>query len=208
MRHSYIIGIDEVGRGALAGPLTVGAVIIPIGFRPPRRSGLPPLRDSKRLSPRQRKIWVKHLEKCDVVSCVTARVTAGTVDRMNVSRAANIAAARACEKIIAGTGKPPTSFRVYLDGGLYLDPKTAPELEKLKSNTVVKGDEKINAIKLASIVAKVSRDRSMTRLGRRYPWYGFHMHKGYGTKKHIASIRRHGPSEIHRLTFVRNFVKV
>jgi ribonuclease HII len=205
-RARYVIGIDEVGRGALAGPLTVGAVVIPAGFRVPKGRDVPPLRDSKRLSRRQRELWVEKLKKCEDVAFVTARIKSKTIDRLNVSHAANVAAARACERTIALSCAAPSSFNVYLDGGLYLDKRTSPELVKLKAKTIVRGDEKINAIKLASITAKVSRDRYMVRLGRQYPKYGFDIHKGYGTKKHIRAIRRHGPSDVHRLTFLKNYL--
>ncbi|MEK9194630.1 MAG: ribonuclease HII, partial [Patescibacteria group bacterium] len=90
--------------------------------------------------------------------------------------------------------------KVYLDGGLYLN--NFPKPRTLKPKTLVKGDEKINAIKLASIAAKVTRDRYMVKLHKKYPRYRFNEHKGYGTKKHMRAIRKYGPSEVHRLTFV------
>ncbi len=79
-------------------------------------------------------------------------------------------------------------------------------MSNVRARTIVKGDEKFTAIKLASIVAKVTRDKFMNTLHKRYPQYGFAIHKGYGTKRHIAAIKKYGPSETHRATFIKNFV--
>lgn len=206
-RVKYTIGIDEVGRGALAGPLTVGAVLIPRGFRMSRKRGMP-LRDSKRLSHIQRERWVAHLREQPKIAYVTARVRPKTIDRVNVTHAANVAAARACKKILTYHNIPLHSARVCLDGGLFLDPKTFPELQKMRLRTITRGDEKVNAIKLASIVAKVSRDRYMRRLHNEYPVYRFDAHKGYGTKTHIRAVLVSGPSDVHRLTFLKKYIKV
>ncbi len=205
MRQKYIIGIDEVGRGALAGPLSVGAVAFRLGtiFEPSVLKNLKlSMRDSKKLTPKARGAWVKYLRKREDIKFRVASVSSKIVDRLNVSRAANLAATRAFEKLI-DERILKTKPLVFLDGGLYLMGDWG---RRLRVRTVVRGDEKVNAIKLASIVAKVHRDRLMVRRHEKYPHYGFPRHKGYGTARHIKSLRRHGLSEIHRKSFCRNFV--
>ena len=126
-----------------------------------------------------------------------ARVYPRGIERMNISAAANLAAQRAFNRLSAVHRlKPKTP--VFLDGGLFLGNGG----QRKKAKTIIKGDEKLTAIKIASIVAKVHRDRFMCRLAKRYPSYGFEMHKGYGTKAHLRAIKKHGPSAAHRLTFV------
>ena len=202
MRPKYVIGIDEVGRGALAGPLSVGVVAFRLGtgFDPTvLRSLKLHLRDSKKLTPKERERWVKYLRKREDIKFRVASVSSKVVDRLNVSRAANLAVTRAFEKL-ADERVLRTKPLVFLDGGLYLKGDWG---ERLRVRTIVRGDEKINAIKLASIVAKVHRDRLMTRRHEKYPHYDFPKHKGYGTARHIRSLRRHGLSDIHRKSFCK-----
>ncbi|MDO8585079.1 MAG: ribonuclease HII [bacterium] len=223
----WIIGIDEVGRGSLAGPVMVCALAMPHGFRifPELVEGLPKLRDSKQLSASQRECWAAWVKTQPDIHFMVARVYPRGIERMNISQAANLAATRACYRLLPELACPPKPWRrrvegvhngspsinsgrnikVLLDGGLYLrvNPRSYP---RLSASTIVKGDEKFTAIKLASIVAKVARDKFMHTLDVRYPQYGLAIHKGYGTKRHIAAIKKYGPSEIHRATFVKNFV--
>ena len=197
----FIIGIDEVGRGALAGPVVVAAVIIPRTLRF-RRRRLGQLRDSKRLTPKRREMWFDYLSEHPKISYAIARTSPGIVDRVNVTEAANLAAARAFMKLVSNfrSAERRTISKVYLDGGLYIRKK--PLTTGYKLQTIIKGDEKINAVKLASIVAKVSRDNYMIRLHKKCSVYSFHKHKGYGTKRHKKAIKKHGSSEFHRLTFL------
>lgn len=197
-RQQYIVGIDEVGRGALAGPVTVAAVAVPTGsgFRLPKSNIQ--LRDSKKLTPKQRGKWFDYLKGHPKIQYALARVYPRTIDRINITRAANLAALRAFAKLTTNCSLLPANFRVLLDGGLYLGNKKQPK----NVRTVIKGDEKMNSIKLASILAKVSRDRLMRKLAKKYPKYGFEIHKGYGTKAHRLAIKKHGPSRMHRLTFI------
>jgi len=202
MRSKYVIGIDEVGRGALAGPLSVGAVAIRlgVGFDPAVLKVLKlNLRDSKKLTPKGRERWVKYLRKREDIKFRVASVSSRVVDRLNVSRAANLAATRAFEKLV---DEPilRTKPLVFLDGGLYLKGDWG---KRLRVRTVIRGDEKFDAVKLASIVAKVHRDRLMVRRHKKYPHYGFPKHKGYGTARHIRSLKRHGLSDIHRKSFCK-----
>ncbi|TSA44189.1 ribonuclease HII [bacterium] len=205
MRPKYIIGIDEVGRGALAGPVTVGVVALRMGikFKPDVLKNLRiKLRDSKKLNPKMRERWVKYLKERGDIPFGVASVSPKIIDRMNISQAANLAATRAFLRL-ADYSVLKTKPLVFLDGGLYLKRNWG---KKLKVRTVIRGDQKIDAIKLASIVAKVHRDKLMTRRHKKYPRYSFPKHKGYGTALHMESLKRHGLSEIHRKSFCRNFI--
>ena len=248
-KANYIIGIDEVGRGALAGPVVVAALAAPTKLRIKNaelgikirsknskfffcqrqipggsilNSKLAKLRDSKKLSPKQREIWFEWIKKhSNILENVgmfyaVASVSPKIIDKINISQAANLAASRAFNRLtknsrlrrgFGGQVKlKAKNFQVFLDGGLYLNknirvnPRSHP---RISASTIIKGDEKIPAISLASIVAKVSRDRMMVKLHGKYPKYCFDKHKGYGTKLHYKKIKKHGPSKIHRLTFFR-----
>lgn len=228
-RHNYIIGIDEAGRGPLAGPVTAAAVILPRNFSAFGGSAVGrqfsisnfqknskfKLRDSKKLTPKQREIWFQYITKELALPHVVASVSAKIIDKINISNAANLAARRAFEKLIANCRI--ANCKIFLDGGLYLD-KSKIKKQKFKTprtncfaiirgkqiknvKTIIKGDERIPVIALASIVVKVSRDRMMLRFHKKYPQYGFDRHKGYGTKKHIKAIKKFGYSPIHRKSF-------
>ena len=195
---SYIIGIDEVGRGALAGPVVVAAVALPKGFSP-RRNNMPPLKDSKQLSHSQRTKWLNYVKSDPHVFYASARVYQGKIDKKNISRAANIAASKALQRLLDQS--PVKKFSVILDGSLYLYDANH---KKLSSRTIIRGDERFISIKLASIVAKITRDEYMTRLHKKYPEYEFGRHKGYGTKLHKSMIKKYGVRDTHRLTFIKN----
>ncbi len=194
----YIIGIDEVGRGSLAGPVVVAAVALPAGAR------FRNLKDSKKLSADKREEWFAYVKK-ESIAYTVARVYPKGIDIINISGAANLAAVKSFSRLLGRLGiKRQKNLKIFLDGGLYLT-KSRPhsiKFENWQTKTIIKGDEKINAIKLASIVAKVTRDKYMKRLHNSYPQYNFHINKGYGTKNHIKSIKKHGSSEVHRRSFV------
>lgn len=198
---NYIIGIDEVGRGALAGPVTVAAIVLPINIRTSqvhRTCDVPKLKDSKKLSLRQREIWFDFIKK-SALSYEIAAVSPKIIDKINISNAANLAATRALQALTTDN-KQLTSdnYKIYLDGGLRLN-KVRCQMSDVRC--IIKGDEKIPAISLASIVAKVSRDRLMKKLHKKYPRYDFIHNVGYGTKKHIKAIKKYGLSQIHRRSF-------
>ncbi len=192
-----VVGIDEAGRGPLAGPVAVGCVVIRSRAV---RGAFPKTRDSKKLSPKQRDEWfaeIERLQKKGALSCAVRLVGARTIDTKGISFAI-----RQGISTVLNTLDLPKSTQIFLDGGL-----KAPEKYQ-HQKTIIKGDEKELSIALASIVAKVTRDRYMVRIAKKYPQYGFEIHKGYGTKAHISALRRNGLSPMHRKTFCRNLTSV
>jgi len=197
----YVIGVDEAGRGALAGPVVVGVVAIPKGFSPSKAT-LPPLRDSKKLSAHQRNIWFDYIKTHPDIFYTSASVYQASIDKKNIAKSANVAASRALDRIL---GRHVfTANSILLDGSLYLD---SPRHNALHARTIIRGDQKFICIKLASIVAKVTRDGYMIRLHKKYPVYEFGRHKGYGTEIHRNMIQKHGPSDSHRLTYLKNWLE-
>jgi ribonuclease HII len=209
-----VIGIDEVGRGSLAGPVVVAATVVPVRHAFPRALGK--LRDSKRLSPAKRKEWFSYLRRQCHLQFAVARTYERTIDRVNISQAANGTALRAFERLLAVLPKNTVIDRVVLDGGLYLGSQNGRQRMKTVDpssfkrgqffvQTIVRADEKVQSVMLASIVAKVTRDCYMVRVAKRFPAYQFEVHKGYGTATHTRALRRHGITPIHRLTFVKKY---
>jgi len=197
----YIIGIDEVGRGPLAGPVVLGVVAIPQNFRLKNKK-LGRLKDSKKLSEAQREKWFSYFTQEKQILFSVARAYPLQIDTINISRAANRAALHAYKRLVSRHKSLKNSHRVLLDGGLYLGNKSLSK-EKYGAKTVVKGDEKHLPIMIASIIAKVTRDRYMVRLAKKYPGYGFELHKGYGTAAHVKAIRKKGPTPAHRMSFLK-----
>lgn len=195
----YTIGIDEVGRGALAGPVVVVAAMVMGGS--PRNRPLGKLKDSKKLSAAQRERWYAYFASHPKIIFGVARVYPRQIEARNISQAANVAARRACARLISH-GAADRNLKIFLDGGLYLTNRKWQSINFPTAKTVVRADEKIAAVKVASIVAKVHRDRLMRRLAKKYPAYGFEIHKGYGTKKHREALVKIGPSKVHRRTFI------
>lgn len=184
-----LIGIDEAGRGPLAGPVVVAGVKFR-GERFPRRyKELGALKDSKKLSPQRREEWFKFLADYPKIEWATAVISPKLIDSINIARAANLGAGRVYKRLSGSKFIP-----AVLDGSLSL-PRYIPH------QTIIKGDEKFAIIAAASIFAKVKRDRIMRRLHRKYPMYGLDGHKGYGTKKHREAIKKNGLSSVHRRSF-------
>ncbi|NQV88147.1 MAG: ribonuclease HII [Parcubacteria group bacterium] len=189
----YIVGVDEVGRGPFAGPVTLGVCVVPIGFNKKFFRGL---RDSKKLSPEKRQEWFKKInqeKKSKKLRYSVFSVRASVIDKRGLSFAINFALNKA---LLLLKLKPNQCF-IFLDGGL-----RAPK-EFIFQKTVIKGDEKIPVISLASIVAKVTRDRKMVLFAKRYPKYGFEIHKGYGTLAHRRAIKKYSSCQIHRKSFLK-----
>ncbi|MES2059819.1 MAG: ribonuclease HII [Patescibacteria group bacterium] len=187
----HIIGIDEAGRGPLAGPVAVGVCAVEENFD---FSIFENLKDSKKLTEKRREEifeQMKLLKKEGKLNFSVALVPHTIIDSLGISHAIREGIKGVLQKI----SSDPKSCKIFLDGSL-----KAPA-EFLNQETVIKGDEKIPAISLASIAAKVTRDRHMVEMSREYSVYGFEIHKGYGTKAHLAAIKANGVSAIHRQSF-------
>jgi ribonuclease HII len=178
----WIAGVDEAGRGPLAGPVAAAAVILPPGFV------CPGLDDSKKLSPaRREKLHAALTGHPDLIwSVATADV--GEIDRLNILRATHLAMRRAVE----GLARQPD--HCLIDG---LPVRDFP----WPHDAIVKGDSRSLSIAAASIIAKVTRDRIMLEIDREFPQFGFARHQGYGTREHLAALRIHGPCRHHRRSF-------
>ena len=201
----HIIGIDEAGRGSLAGPVVVAAVLIPKNFYP-KSTTLPKLRDSKKLSSTQRQVWFEYLKSHPKISYATARIYQRKIEKLNIANCANLAALKVFNGLITKYQIRDTRYpSVFLDGSLYLGSKRS---QPSFARTIIRGDEKFISIKLASIVAKVTRDSYMISLHKKQPLYQFNLHKGYGTALHRALIHKHGPAEVHRLTYIKKYRKL
>lgn len=177
-----VAGIDEAGRGPLAGPVVAGAVILPPDFVGPN------LDDSKRLSEASRDANYEHLVNHPSVVWAVAIVEAGHIDQLNILRATHEAMRRAVVAL-------STPAAHALIDGLPVRPFPIPH------TALVGGDGLSLSIAAASVIAKVTRDRLMLAHAATWPEYGFERHKGYATKEHLASLRRHGPCPIHRRSF-------
>jgi len=177
-----VAGVDEAGRGPLAGPVVAAAVILPEDF------ALDGLTDSKKVSaPKREKIYAILTATAEILWAV-AEASVEEIDRLNILRATHLAMARAVQ------GLPSKPDHALVDGlpvrGLPID-----------HTAVVEGDTLSLSIAAASIIAKVTRDRLMVELDTRFPQYGFARHKGYGVREHLEALRNHGPCPAHRRTF-------
>ncbi len=188
-RPAFVIGIDEAGRGPLAGPLAVAGVKMKRGSRTARRA-LEGIKDSKKLSEKKREEWFAKIISNPNFSWAVSVLTPKTIDRINIARAANLGAYRVSQKL----GQDDLCH-VMMDGSLFLP-------SGILQSTIIRGDEKIPLISAASIIAKVTRDRIMRRIHKKYPQYGFDIHKGYGTTRHRYAIKKHGASSVHRKSFL------
>lgn len=223
----YIVGIDEVGRGPIAGPVAVCAFIFLVpdfekNIKEYSAENKLPLRDSKKLTQKQKEKWVKYFKEekekgnCDFA---VSTVSADDIDKIgivpSIQKALNNSLSRVTAQEIllvrssdeGGRGARPSKevspaslhiFNVYLDGGL-----KAP-VEYVNQETIIKGDELHPVISCASIVAKVTRDSLMDKYGLEYVGYGFETHAGYGTRAHYDAIKKHGLTPLHRKTFLKN----
>ena len=180
-QHRYIAGIDEAGRGPLAGPVVVAAVILPA------QHGLEGLDDSKRLRESQREALFPMIQEV-ADSWAVEIVPVEEIDRMNILRATFKGMQRAMVSL------DPQPSLALIDGN------RAPELD-VEVHTIVGGDHWVPAISAASILAKVTRDRLMQQYHDTYPEYGFSQHKGYPTAEHLERLKAHGPCPIHRRSF-------
>jgi ribonuclease HII len=184
-----VAGVDEAGRGPLAGPVVVAAVLFPTEWI---RNGLPAelagLNDSKQLTAEQREGYFAVLIGPGAVQFGIARIDAGTIDAINILQATHRAMNQALAQL------HPTPEHALVDG------LRVPSL-RFPHSALVKGDARSFSIAAASVLAKVTRDRLMLEYDRQFPVYGFAGHKGYGTRRHLAALAEHGPCPIHRRSF-------
>ncbi len=181
-----ICGVDEAGRGPLAGPVCAAAVILP------QELLLDGLNDSKKLTEKKRELLFPQIRE-KAISCSVAFADVEEIERLNILNATFLAMNRAVE----GLGCRPQL--ALIDGnrnrGIVME-----------SRCIIGGDGKCASIAAASILAKVSRDHLMLELAKEYPQYGFEKHKGYGTKAHYEALRKYGPCPIHRMSFLKSFM--
>ena len=187
-----MLGVDEAGRDRSQVPVAVGVIAVPANFIITRE--FPGLADSKQMSPIARmkmfRLLRKRMRDGDIQWCVRS-TSAERIDAWGLTRAVASASARGVRHL----APEPDGISVYLDGLL-----TAPD--EYDQQTIIGGDEAVPIIALASIAAKVVRDRLMTRLAKQFPEYGFEKHKGYGTKEHYKALKRYGLCTIHRRSFI------
>ncbi len=194
-KAKYIIGIDEAGRGPIAGPVSVGAFVF---INNSIKKDFSDARDSKKLTEKKREEIFERILKYHKNGDIKFAVfmsSSSVIDKKGIVFAIKSALSKCLEKI----NLKPEEVEVLLDGSL-----KAPE-KYLKQKTIIKGDDKVREISLASICAKVVRDREMVKFSKKYPKYNLDIHKGYGTKAHYESISKNGLSEIHRRSFLKRF---
>lgn len=191
----FVAGVDEVGRGPLAGPVVTAAVVLPEDF------DVPGIDDSKKLSEKRRE------ELYDIIMDRALAVGLGqsdwrTIDEVNILQATKLAMFAAIddarEDLRRRTGEESAAI-----GRVLLDAVTLEGLD-IPQHAIIRGDGKVLCIAAASIIAKVTRDRMMVAWAEEYPYYAFEKNKGYGTKAHYEGLREHGPCPIHRRTFIKN----
>lgn len=184
---SCICGVDEAGRGPLAGPVCAAAVILPEG------AVIEELDDSKKLTEKKREKLYDIIKETAVAYSV-AYGTLEEIETVNILEATYLAMNRAIEGLSV---KPDFAL---------IDGNRVPRGIKIPCETIVKGDSKSMSVAAASVLAKVTRDRLMLEYDKKYPEYNFKKHKGYGTKEHTELIKQYGPCEIHRLSFLKNIL--
>ena len=180
-----ICGVDEAGRGPLAGPVCAAAVILP------PNAEIPGLNDSKKLTDKKRRELFPIIQEM-VISYGIGYASHEEIDKINILQATYLAMERALAQLSV---RPDLAL---IDGNRAKD-------FGIPVKTVVKGDSLSASIAAASVLAKVSRDDLLLKLAEEYPQYGFEIHKGYGTKAHYEALRAHGPSPVHRMTFLKKF---
>jgi len=189
----YLIGVDEVGRGPIAGPVAACALAC---LDPDVLASFSSVRDSKQLSEKQRESWLEKIKTyadAGRIRYTVAFQSERVIDTVNIRQATLLAVFEAIHTLKL----PATDSRILLDGGL-----VAPQ-EFLDQETIIGGDALVPIVAMASIVAKVMRDRLMKELGTQYPGYGFEDHKGYGTRGHYAAIGKYGVLPVHRRSFLK-----
>lgn len=193
------IGIDESGRGPLAGPVVAVAITgqkisLPAG-RHEFSKKFGKIKDSKKTSPKKREEIYDFLKVHPQIKWGMGRVSEKVIDKINIFEATKLAMRKALGELLKKEKKmKKKEIELLIDGNFGID-------SEFSERPIIKGDEKIFIISLASIIAKVDRDRMMLKYHKRYPQYGFDRHKGYGTELHVKMLKKYGPCQIHRKTF-------
>lgn len=191
----FVVGLDEAGRGPLAGPVVAGAVCF-VNFPQAEIKKLSKINDSKKLSEKQRESFFEILTTHKNIKWGVGIVDEKIIDKINILEASKLAMTTAFKKL--------NPDFLLIDGNFKLDFKRAAFAKSYgapKQKSIIKGDAKVFSIACASIIAKVTRDRIMQKYHKKFPQYGFDKHKGYGTFLHIENIKNFGPCKIHRKTF-------
>ncbi|MFT6361042.1 MAG: ribonuclease HII [Candidatus Paceibacteria bacterium] len=194
--HDVLVGIDEVGRGPIAGPVSVCSFAVRREHYSTVQEALKEITDSKKISEKKREAFVgiiKELKNKNKIAVSVSSVSAKDIDSRGIVPALKAATKQSLESV---TSTMEGNTYVYLDGSLF-----APT--EFDQETIVKGDLNNWLISAASVVAKVARDSLMVKYSEQYPKYFFEKHKGYGTKKHYEAIGEHGLTDIHRKTWIR-----
>ena len=187
--YAVVCGVDEAGRGPLCGPVVAAACVLPDDL------DIPELNDSKKLTPKKRdKLF--DLIREQAIAYGIAEGTVEEINTFNILEADLLAMRRAIDGLTTPDGQPYNADFALIDGNIDRD-------FQIPAQAVVKGDALSMSIAAASVLAKVTRDRMCEKMDEEYPQYGIAKHKGYGTKEHMAALRQHGPSPIHRTKFIR-----
>jgi ribonuclease HII len=199
--YNIVAGIDEAGRGPLAGPVVAAAVIFSYQFPISNKFSIKQflkIKDSKKLSEKQREEIYEFLVNCPQVKWGVGIVSEKIIDKINILEATKLAMKKSFAKL--------SPDFILIDGNFTL--RQAQGKKYIPQKSIIKGDQKVFSISAASIIAKVTRDRLMQKYHKKYPQYGFDKHKGYGTRAHFASLEKFGACKIHRKTFypVKEFI--
>jgi len=210
--YKYVVGLDEAGRGPLAGPVVAGAVMLKIFnfqfsiFNKFSMIQFSKIRDSKQLSAKKREEFYKILTKHPNIEWGIGRVSEKVIDKINIKNAAELAMEKALQNLKSKIQNKKSKIFLIIDGNNIKNLK----LKTYNLKLIIKGDEKVFSCAAASILAKVIRDRLMVKYDKKYPQYGFKQHKGYPTKFHLKMLKKQGICKIHRKSFspVKNYLKI
>jgi len=204
MKEIILVGIDEVGRGPIAGPVTVGIFVCEKNnLNKILKSGPGGLKDSKKLTKIKREVWSKYLHICKkekLCNFVVVSVSAKEIDKIGINKSIQKSIDSCLNKLNKIYNLKSRAYNILLDGGL------KPPVEYKKYKTIIKGDEKEPVIAMASIVAKVKRDQYMVKMSLKYSNYGFEKHMGYGTQMHYKALKDKGLTNLHRKTYLKNIL--
>ena len=207
--YRFVACVDEVGRGPLAGPVVAAAVCLNLVKKSliTLRMHFPCLRDSKKLSPKRREEIYRGVEKHPAIQWGIGIVSEKVIDKINIFQATQLAMRKAISHLEAKLQKnhyitkPRYSKKMLYIDFLIVDGNKELSFMNTPCKAIVKGDEKVFSCALASIIAKVIRDRMMLKYHAQYPKYGFNLKKGYGTALHLEKLKKYGPCKIHRRSF-------